>query len=271
MRGRYLRLCVTSGALMGSLAGTTAATEKGASVHPIVCNTMLLGGSRSGRWLSSKAIARSVVGGERYRLLTLAGDVGRSTGGRASAANSASGAQIGVTLQGRKLDALGLCADWNARPHAVRLISAPRQLDTQAAKFVLRAHGMGGAAIHITQVVEADLLGNSGHDVLITATSREGIAESDEAPNRNDYSFVAAYRPGGAKVPLLLGDGYFGGSGNKRVSGPEKSSIVAVADLNGDGSMEVVVDASVYEGSGVAVFTPSRYVWKRVLSASDGV
>jgi hypothetical protein len=262
-------LCI----LLSSSLGSAIASGKGGSVHPVVCNDMLLGGSSGGRWLSSSRAGKSVRGGELYKLYTLRGRGGQALGSKASTAGSASGAQLRVILRGSKAgDGVALCAGWNAQPRVIRRISVPRPRDLEVARSVLAAHGMGAAPIHVDQVVETDLRGDGTRYVLLAATtSRAGLLESDETPNRNDYSFVAAYRPSSAEIPRLVGTGYFAARKSKPDTGAERFRIVAVADLNGDGAMEVIVSGEVYEGSEVSVYSVGASGFKRALSAGDGV
>jgi hypothetical protein len=249
-----------------------AARRGAAGVNPIVCDGMLLGGSRNGRWLSAKDCSSSLHGGEKYHVYTLRGHIRETVGGKASAANSASGAQLGVIMTPEpNFDALCICANWNMLPRSVQAVKSPRQADLLAVRAVLSAHHMPRARSRIKQILETDLRGDGSRDVLIVATSSDDIGSGDDTPKRSEYSFVAAYHPGAPARAAIVGRGYFGADPKSQTDGPTRYRVLAIADLNGDGRMEVVIYGSVYEGHQVTVYAATQAGLRAVLSGGDGV
>ena len=88
-------------------------------------------------------------------------------------------------------------------------------------------------------------------EVLISATYYKGGLSS--SANVGDYSFVMVRKAVGKIVTnhLLVGDFI-----TKRIDfgAPTENAISAIADLNGDGKMEIVLNGSYYEGDFAGAF-----------------
>jgi hypothetical protein len=172
-----------------------------------------------------------------------------------------------------------LSAPWNPVPRritALPLDSAP-YLAIVAAE--LRKRGLT-AAPRLVQLLRTDLDGNGRDDILMVAASDpvtfgESVMNGIYANRAGQYSLVLVREalPGGVKTSVL-GERIF-----KVAPLPDAfpemltQRIGAVADLNGDGSMEVLVDDHVHEGEGTAVWQSSagKAVMTRVLEWGCGV
>jgi hypothetical protein len=101
------------------------------------------------------------------------------------------------------------------------------------------------------QIVRIDLEGDGTAEVLLTGSFyKKGVME---AQTPGDYSFALLRKIVDGKARNILIEGEFF---TKRdyYDPPNERRILAVADLNGDGRMEIVLDTFYYEGN-----------WKRVL------
>lgn len=141
----------------------------------------------------------------------------------------------------------------------------PRRQDPGLATYrkagaaVLADSGIRVAAARVAQSYRVDLDENGTDEVLFTVRSRDGIGRRP-AIRRNDYAGVLLrYLPAHARAaqptpvvrPLLLG------AWTRAVSfgAPEDAEVLAVADLDGDGRLEVIVRTWYYEGEAITVFT----------------
>ena len=153
-----------------------------------------------------------------------------------------------------------LSAPWNPVPRpitALPLNSAP-YLAIVAAE--LKKRGLTTPP-RLAQLLRTDLDGNGRDDILMVAASdpvdfSEGVMSSVYAERAGQYSLVLVREslPSGVKTSVL---------GERLILKPPAADafpnvltqrIGAVADLNGDGRMEVLVDDYVHEGEGTTVW-----------------
>ncbi|MDB5044462.1 MAG: hypothetical protein JWQ08_512 [Deinococcus sp.] len=156
-----------------------------------------------------------------------------------------------------------LSAPWNPVPRritALPLNSAP-YLAIVAAE--LKKRGLS-AAPRLVQLLRTDLDGNGRDDILMVAASdpvtfSDGIMTTLYAERAGQYSLVLVREslPGGVRTSVL-GERLFKTSpAADAFPSVLTQRIGAVADLNGDGRMEVLVDDYVHEGEGTAVWQSS--------------
>jgi hypothetical protein len=270
---KFSLLVLGLGLSVGWAAHQGAYAQTASAGHPILCQNMLLGGSRGGAWLNSKRTAPLTRDGERYVLYKLSGKIGQTTASKASLVNSASQSQMSVRMPDeRGYEAIALDAEWNATPRLAHTVDTRQNAYRQAVRSILQQNGMGGAPIHIHQALQVDLNGDGSQEVLLTAGTLKDNMESSDDPNRKrDYSFVVLLTGTGANRQVKVLNHFFAGSAQDRKDGWVKCSLLGIADLNGDGKMEIVVTGDMYEGSSVDVYAFRNNVVRRVLTASDGV
>lgn len=147
--------------------------------------------------------------------------------------------------------AIGSTAKWNFMPRM------PQKIDPKGATYkkvvadFLRKKGIARPNVQIKQAMRIDLEGDGVDEVLISATYyKDGISSHASV---GEYSFVMVRKAVGRTVTdhLLKGDFV-----TKKVDfgAPSEHSISAVADLNGDGKMEVVLYGRYYEGEFASAF-----------------
>ena len=109
------------------------------------------------------------------------------------------------------------------------------------------------------QYVEGDLDGDGDAEAVVAASRGEALA------GPGDYSVVMVFGDGAEAV---VSESY-GVSDNPYVL---NLVVAAVADLDGDGSMEVVFDSSYYEGSGSAAhaYSPDPLMLDEVIGGGCG-
>jgi hypothetical protein len=216
----------------------------------------LLGGSAGGQWLKPEAAAGLIPGGEHYRLYTLTGEVGNSVGGKPAKGEDACVDTLYVTLApypaGRgSLVAVG--GPWNAMPRRLKIASPEAQVYKDAAAEILRGKGIDNPKVNLTQVIQVDLDGDGVEEVLVSAANYERFKpEGGLTPDARagDYSLVFLRQVVQGKVvtKIITGEYY---PKAKKFTAPSEHRVIGVLDLNGDGSLEIVLSGRYYEGEWV--------------------
>jgi hypothetical protein len=145
--------------------------------------------------------------------------------------------------------AIAVTADWDVQPRPVEVLAAAAELgDVQMAELVPPGMGADPSLGAVSQRIRADLDGDGSQEELITF---EHHTATDMGAASGDFAVIALrrQRPDGSSTlePLLA----------EVIESPIDvidPDVIAVADLNGDGVMEVVVAATHWEGLSVRVF-----------------
>lgn len=206
-----------------------------------------------GGWVDAETEgALPVVGGEDYQV-TVLDSLDLTTGGPQTTVCEPL-ALIGVTLADP--DVLGafpgpyglaISAPWVLQPHLFESLSDDGTYAGFAAEL-LSTRGLDVASPVIKQLIRTDLEGDGVNEVIVVA---EDVTEGF-LMEPGDYSIAFLRKVIEGEVQTaILGDtvvlddsGTFSGS----------YTIGGVADLNGDGKMEVILDGAFFEGFSVSVF-----------------
>ena len=249
---------------------TLVGASMAAPVHPIAAfndyfndsqpTGYLLGASAGGQWLKPQVAAALIPGGENYRLYTLTGEVGASTGSKpAKGEEGPCSDTLYVTLTpfppGRgSLVAVG--GPWNAMPRALKIASTESQVYKEAAAEILRSKGIANPKVNLTQVIQVDLDGDGVEEVLVSATnyakfgSGGGLTPDARA---GDYSLVFLRKVVQGKVVTTIITGEYHPQA-KKFNAPAEHRIIGVLDLNRDGILEIVLSGRYYEGNWVDAY-----------------
>jgi hypothetical protein len=141
--------------------------------------------------------------------------------------------------------AIGSIAKWNFVPRIPTTIAPNSSTYKTVVTNYLRKQGIAKPVVHIKEAFRVDLEGDGVNEVILSATYyKNGLAASAAV---GDYSFVIVRKAVGKVVTdhLLEGDFVL-----KKIDfgAPNEYHISAIADLNGDGKMEIVLSGSYYEG-----------------------
>jgi hypothetical protein len=161
----------------------------------------------------------------------------------------------GVVLEDEEIlggfpDPIGVAisADWNLVPHLVQEIED----DGTNAAFaggLLAEHGLNVPDPIIKQLLRVDLEGDGVNEVIVVA---EDVA-ADLFGEPGDYSIAFMRKTvGGDVLTTILGESVYVSEEQPPLL--YSFSVGGVADLSGDGKMEIVLSSVYYEGEGVEVW-----------------
>jgi hypothetical protein len=147
---------------------------------------------------------------------------------------------------------VAISAPWQLTPHFVQE-ETDNGTYSDAARPLLAARGLDVESPVIKQVVRFDMDGNGENEVLVVA---EDIAESGSLfAQEGDYSLVfTRVVVEGEVQTAILGESIVDEVQEGTTPFILSHSIAAVADLSGDGKMEMIIHEIYYEGSAWSVW-----------------
>lgn len=147
--------------------------------------------------------------------------------------------------------AIGAGANWNAIPKPITEFDKRNRIYESAVVEFLKTKGIVKPVAKIEQLYKVDLDGDGTDEVVIRATNYTH-SENEFTPDKDGYSFVMVRKvvDGKAKDILLTGDFIT----DEETSAENTHEISAIADLNGDGKMEIVVYGQYYEGAWASAY-----------------
>ena len=262
---------------------TTTVLEGNWADQPVVTSSIMdrtLGWWDGERWVQAEeGMKLPVAGGEDYQIALLGVEDARTTGGPQIA-----GCDIlfpsdfpGIELAdsgfltreigderanyGPFISGVAISASWDLTPRAVSEGKTHPGLES-AAVLILSQRGFETDTVTIRQVVDADLDGDGNLEAIV-------VAEDTQLANEGSgvYSIVFALSAS-FDEPKVVEESIIPPS----ESGfPASFRIGAIADLNGDGVMEVVVDGGAWENSWVQVFELHNSRFEARIGAGCGV
>lgn len=240
----------------------------------------LLGGVENGKYLDAKTTIARLAAEQNYTLFLLGGATGETMQIKKPTASMDVCDDFYSLEYGENEDnekrrskggvALGEGFKWNP------ILRVPQPINLNDAAYkkivadVLRSKGIAKTTLKLTQAVRVDLEGDGQEEVLISATYYSGDIAS--TAKKGNYSFVMLRKIVGGKVQNTVIDGDFI-TKNIDFGAPSAYEISAIADLNGDGKMEIVIYSAYYEGSssGVYEMKGNKPVEVKALSVGCGV
>jgi len=231
----------------------------------------LLGGVENGKYLDAKTTFGRLKGEVKYSLFGITGKTGELTATVQAPDDPCEEFYYAKTeLEGQKGIAVGTGRTWNPMPRSARAINLNDKTYLKVVSDILRLKGLPRAKAVIEQAVRVDLDGDGVEEVLLTASSYGGkISPQAEA---NDYSFVLLRKVVAGKAQnIMISEEYV--KKTVEFGAPSRFEVAAIADLNGDKKMEIVLFGEYYEGNGADVYEVkgNKAVAVKLLGASCGV
>lgn len=218
----------------------------------------LMGGVQNGRWLTP---AKVVAGMKPETEFVLVGLDGVEEGGVTLGKKETPGEPcddffpIKFELEQDHGVAIASSAKWNPVPRLPKAIDLNNATYKTVVANFLRRKGIARPKVSIKEAFRVDLEGDGVEEVVLSATYYKTPNFPDAAIG--DYSFVLLRKAVGKVVTdhMLGGEFYL-----KKVqfSAPNQYHISAIADLNGDGKMEIVLNGFYYEGIFASAFEMIR-------------
>jgi hypothetical protein len=230
-------------------ASTTTTTEVAVvDTFVTVGNTCLLGWW-DGEWQSGDDLP--VSGGEQYQVVRLDDPITMTTGSEARShcePLDLVSVEFDPAIPGDffEVDALGIQTEADVRPSPVELLglSLPAYLETTSNLLVGRVAPV--PIINLTQVIRTDLEGDGVDEVIVAAST---IPDDLISSQVGDYSIVYLRKLIEGEVQTaILGESIVENLDNL-FQNLVVFEVAAVADLNGDGRMEIVLNGTVWEGA----------------------
>lgn len=241
--------------LVSALASAVPAQK---TIVPIIDLRLggLLGGSQDGKWVEAGLAAESIMDGGID--LFVFGFNGKEktpiySAKRAPVEDVCSDFyRIEMDIKDRLGLGLGVNASWNPMPRFPKPIKTPTAAYKTAITNLLRKEGVKRPVVKTTQIFLIDLDGDGTEEALITATNI--TSEFGVGWKAGEYSFVMLRKMTKDGVKDHLVDGNIFKTGQDNGGAPNRYEISSIADLNGDGKMEVVIYSEYYEGAGAGAF-----------------
>jgi hypothetical protein len=141
--------------------------------------------------------------------------------------------------------AIGNDAPWNAMPRVPKPIDLNDAVYKKAVADTVRTKGIINPKIKLTKAFRVDLEGDGKEEVIIEATNYSDFLTPHA--RKGTYSFILLRKIISGKVQNIIVSGDFY-KRNVEGAAPSKYELSAIADLNGDGKMELIIYGAYYEG-----------------------
>lgn len=217
----------------------------------------LLGGVQNKNWVKTDSFGKKIEGVKKFNLYTFEGAGGEVTTSKIEKGDDnepCSDFWFAETKSEVKQGIAITSARWNVVPRTPKTIGTKDEIYQAYQKIVgdmLKSKGINKPVVKITQAYRVDLEGDGTDEVIIAANS-EGMGEDPRA-KAGDYSMLFVRKVAKDKAQtIMIAEEYH----TKAAEGltPSDNNISAIADLNGDGVMEIVIYTNYYEGSSSIVY-----------------
>jgi hypothetical protein len=217
-------------------------------------NRGLLGGVQNGKWIAPSKVSPKMKNETEFVLVGWSGveEGGVGVGTKAEQEDVCQDfTRFEFDLQLDHGVAIGSTAKWNPVPRPPKAIDKNGAVYKTVVTNFLRKKGITRPVVRIKEAFRVDLEGDGVEEVVLSATYYKNGLSSDASVG--DYSFVIVRKSAGKVVTdhLLEGDFIL-----KKIDfgAPTENHVSAIADLNGDGKMEIVLNGRYYEGDFASAF-----------------
>lgn len=230
------------------------------TVVPIIKDTTLLGGVQDGKWITAEQTYPKLKDKNEFLLIGQTEKEKTSVIVGTKSNHSTCADLPDIEFSGKFVSrlALGAAAKWNPVPRfAKRILQTDPTVQKIAADF-LKSKKIRSVKMRVNQSMQVDLDGDGTQEIILTADYFE--TEQTEAHFYSDHSFVLLRKTVNGQPQTVLIDGDFT---KKFVLETE-----AIADLNGDGIMELLVGVDSEEGQIKRLYEFNKNIPVKVLEVS---
>jgi hypothetical protein len=230
----------------------------------------LLGGMQNGSWLDAETTL-PLIGITTYRVFRGSELVGEAAGAAFQPdppGGPCSDPSVTFDTDMDLYEGLALSGNWDPVPRVPQTLRQNVPDYTANVESLLVGAGIPDPVIDLTAAFRVDLEGDEVDEVLITAVRLAGFSGNLISPPvaAGDYALIALRKVSGSGIeviPLTL-DVY---PEANDLAYPSYPTIMAFLDLNGDGTLEIVIKQLDYEGRRVEVYEVKGNTAQLVLSA----
>jgi peptidoglycan hydrolase-like protein with peptidoglycan-binding domain len=236
-------------------------------LHPIIIAgpNWLLGAASATGWVAGSTAAGYLVGGEQYQVVGAAAATGARPEPILDICPETFTVELSPAPSARQT--IAVAGDWELTPR--QPVEERPEPYLEAVAAVLQANGIAAPEVVITNVIRVDLE-NDGQSEIIISASRDRDNTLTPDADAGDYALILVQRELGAQVITIevIGEYY---PQAELFRAPQAHRLLGVHDLNGDGSMEVVIFSRYYEGASAAAYSITETTAQEVLATGCGV
>jgi len=227
--------------------------DRGEGGAPLITHGNLLGGVENGKWLDAKMTFGKLKGTENFSLLNFeSGKKGESVLGKfnGDSITCFDSYYIQPQLKVAANFALGKTANWNVFPRQPKKVSLTDTNYKNSVRDVLRLHGLPRSPVEIKKAISIDLDGDGADEVILEANHT--AEDANQFATVGTYSLIVVRKIVGGKPQSLLVGGFFLTHKDEYFDGDY--SLAGIADINGDGKLEMFVEVAGYEENWLYVY-----------------
>ena len=168
--------------------------------------------------------------------------------------------------------AISSSAKWNPLPRTVQKIASTNKTYQKIALDFLKTKGINVRSVKLERVFSIDLEGDGSDEIFLEATNyKNKKGEISSTARAGNYSFVLMRKIVGGKPKNFMIEGEFHPRKPEIEDYISEFDLSAVADLNGDGKMELILDGSYsYGGVSTGIYESDKTNLNEVLFAECG-
>ncbi len=238
-------------------ATTSSATPSSGAVAVTVSPPGVVGWWDGRSWVATDGKRPvPVSGGELYSVLRVTGPVVAERGSQAEERCETDPGTSSIEIAGLERESawpgpIAVSGVANPRPRTTSALDTAAKVYREAAGKVLAQRKIDDPDADVVQALRTDLEGDGKDEVVVVA---ERIADPGLYARAGDYSFVLLRRFVGETVVTIVVAESIPDLTPNTTPFIQSHRVAAIADLNGDGRMEIAVANRQYEGAGMSVY-----------------
>lgn len=217
----------------------------------------LIGGVQNGKFFNAKQTAAKINNETRYMVYDFSGIKPNSRVFPLTVSGEEDICPDFVGIQSEEEKpfnlAVGAKAPWKAMPRIPQNLNKTDAVYTKIVADFLKTKGFAKPQVNIKQGFRIDLEGDGVDEVILTATRAMPYDSKKKGMVYDEYSFILLRKTVGGKVKNILLAGEFYPKNKFEYDG-NTFEISWLADLNGDGKLEIGLYSRYYEGHALAVY-----------------